>query len=144
MMSGSSMHWMIRIVPPQAGQVSMSIPQTRFTRCAQVIVARRSAGVRSSGSALVAHPPPLPRLAGVARARYLFPGANTACVVPSRQGIFACLDVAFRRQRQALFREGRPANIPTQPLELLALIRPRSHTGVQGESRHLTDHFVRG
>jgi hypothetical protein len=36
---------MIRTAPPQAGQVSMSMPKTRFRRCAQVIAARRSAGV---------------------------------------------------------------------------------------------------
>jgi hypothetical protein len=29
------MHAMIRIAPPQAEQVSMSIPNTRFRRCAQ-------------------------------------------------------------------------------------------------------------
>ena len=68
MTSGSSMHAMIRIAPPQAGQVSMSIPKTRLRRCAQVIAARRSDGVRSSGSAVVACRPPLPRLAGVSRA----------------------------------------------------------------------------
>lgn len=106
---------MIRIAPPQAGQVSMSIPNTRFRRCAQVIAARRSAGVRSSGSAVVAYRPPLPRLAGVTRARCLLLGANTpwkrvrltrgfgtkaasramkssgskmTCVVPSRYGVF--------------------------------------------------------
>jgi len=77
MTSGSSMHAMIRIAPPQAGQVSMSIPKTRLRRCAQVIAARRSAGVRSSGSAVVACRPPLPRLAGVTRARCLLLGANT-------------------------------------------------------------------
>lgn len=40
MTSGSSMPAMIRIAPPQAGQVPMSIPNTRLRRCAQVIVAR--------------------------------------------------------------------------------------------------------
>ncbi len=77
MTSVSSMHAMIRIAPPQAGQVSMSIPNTRLRRCAQVmpdkaglsIAACRSAGVDSSGFAGVAGRPPLPRLAGVTRAR---------------------------------------------------------------------------
>jgi hypothetical protein len=32
---------MIRTAPPQAGQVSMSMPKTRFRRCAQVVAARR-------------------------------------------------------------------------------------------------------
>jgi hypothetical protein len=54
----------------------MSIPNTRLRRCAQVIAARRSAGVRSFGSAVVACRPPLPRLAGVTRARYLLLGAK--------------------------------------------------------------------
>ena len=35
--AGSSMQAMIRSAPPQAGQVSMSMPKTRFSRCAQVI-----------------------------------------------------------------------------------------------------------
>jgi len=30
-----------RTAPPQAGQVSMSIPKTRFRRCAHVMEARR-------------------------------------------------------------------------------------------------------
>ena len=77
MMAGSSMHAMMRTAPPQAEQVSMSIPKTRLSRCAQVIAARRSAGVGSSGSAALASRPPLPRLAGVTRARYLLLGANT-------------------------------------------------------------------
>jgi hypothetical protein len=107
---------MIRIAPPQAGQVSMSIPNTRFSRCAQLIAARRSAGVRASGSAVVACRPPLPRLAGVTCARCLLLGEKTpwkrvrltrglgtraasramkssgskmTCVVPSRYGVFS-------------------------------------------------------
>jgi len=44
MTSGSSMQAMIRTAPPQAAQVSMSMPNTRLRRCAQVIAARRSAG----------------------------------------------------------------------------------------------------
>ena len=54
MTSGSLMQAMIRITPPQAMQLSMSIPKTRFRRCAQVIAARRSAAVGSSGSAPLA------------------------------------------------------------------------------------------
>jgi hypothetical protein len=67
------MQAMIRIAPPQAAQISMSmsIPNTRLRRCAQVIAARLSAGVRSSGSAVVVCGPPFPRLPGVTRARYL-------------------------------------------------------------------------
>jgi hypothetical protein len=116
MTSASSMHAMIRTAPPQAAQVSMSIPNTRFKRCAQVIAARRSASVGSSGSAVLACWPPRPRLAGVTRARYLLLGAKTpwnrvrltrgfgtraasremkssgskmTCVVPSRYGVFS-------------------------------------------------------
>jgi hypothetical protein len=68
---------MIRTAPPQAGQVSMSMPKTCLRRCAQVIEARRSAGVASSPSPVAARWPPLPRLAGVTRARYLLFGAKT-------------------------------------------------------------------
>ncbi len=39
---------------PQAGQVSMSIPKTRFRRCAQLIEARRSPDVGSSLSPVAA------------------------------------------------------------------------------------------
>ena len=42
------MQAMIRTAPPHSRQVSMSIPKTRFRRCAQVIAARRSLGVGSS------------------------------------------------------------------------------------------------
>ncbi len=59
------MHAMIRTAPPQVGQVSTSMPRTRFRRCAQVIAARRSAGVGSSGPSVVQCRPPLPRLARV-------------------------------------------------------------------------------
>ena len=82
----------------------------------RLIAARRSAGVRSSGSAIVVCGPPFPRLPGVTRARYLLFGANTpwnrvrltrgfgtsaasraiksrgskmTCVVPSRYGLFS-------------------------------------------------------
>jgi hypothetical protein len=53
-------------------------------------------------------------------------------------------DVAVPDQRQALFRDGRPADVATQPLELLALIRPRSHTGVQREPCDLADLVIEG
>lgn len=49
----------------RAGQVSMSIPRTRMRRGAQLIAARRSADLDSSGSAVAARSPPLPRFAGV-------------------------------------------------------------------------------
>ncbi len=42
-------------------------------------------------------------------------------------------DVAVRREQQALLRNGRAADVATQPLELLALVHPRRHTGVQRE-----------
>ena len=34
----------MRIAPPHTEQVSMSMPNTRFRRCAQVIAARRAVG----------------------------------------------------------------------------------------------------
>lgn len=57
--------------------LSMSMPKTRSRHCAQVIEARRSAGVGFAESSLVPCLPPLPRSAGVARARCLLFGANT-------------------------------------------------------------------
>ena len=53
-------------------------------------------------------------------------------------------DVAVRRQLQALFRDRRSADVPTQPLELLALICPRRDTGVQRESGDLPDPVIEG
>ena len=75
--TGSTMQAMIRTSSPQARRVSMSIVKTRFRRCAQVIEARHSAGVGSSGSSVAARRPPLPRFAGVTRTRCLLFGANT-------------------------------------------------------------------
>ena len=63
--------------PPQALQVAMSILKTRLSRCAQVIDARRSAGVGGSSATLAWLP--LPRFAGVTNARCRPLGANTPC-----------------------------------------------------------------
>ena len=71
--AGSSIQATILTGPPQALQVSMS--KTRFWRCAQVIDARRSAGVCGSSAPMAFLP--LPRLAGVTKARCLLFGANT-------------------------------------------------------------------
>ncbi len=89
-------------------------------------------------------------------------GSKMTCVVPSRYGVFSWVapahpyardtceslhivtDVAVRRERQALSRDGRPADVATQPLELLALIRSRRHAGVQGESGDLTNPVIEG
>ena len=114
--TGSSMQAMILTAPPQARQVSMSMLNTRFRRCAQVIDARRSLGVFSCPSAHALGLLPLPRFAGVTRARCLLLGANTpwkrvrltlglgtraasramkssgskmTCVVPSRYGVLS-------------------------------------------------------
>jgi hypothetical protein len=51
--------------------------KTRFRRCAQVIEARRSAGVCSCVSSTALALLPLPRFAGVTHARCLLFGANT-------------------------------------------------------------------
>ena len=67
---------MIRTVLPQASQVSMSISKTRLRRCAQLMAARRCPGVLPSGLARRLGLP-LPRCAGVTRARHLLFGANT-------------------------------------------------------------------
>ena len=67
----------ILTIPPQASQISMSMLNTRFKRCAQVMAARRSAGVVSSGTSDAPALLPLPRLAGVTCARCALLGANT-------------------------------------------------------------------
>jgi hypothetical protein len=54
----------MRIAPPHTAQVSMSMPNTRLRRCAQVIAARRSAGVLSSARLA---PQPRPALVACAR-----------------------------------------------------------------------------
>ena len=77
------MQAMMRIAPPHTEQVSMSMPNTRLRRCAQVIAARRSAGVRSSVSAAAWALPPLPRRAFVTCARWALFGANT----PWKRGV---------------------------------------------------------
>jgi hypothetical protein len=67
------MQAMMRIAPPHTEQVSISILNTRFRRCAQVIEAQRSAGVLSSGRLA---PRPRPDFVTCARWWALF-GANT-------------------------------------------------------------------
>lgn len=51
--TGPSIQAMMRIAPPQAAQVSMSILNTRLGRCARVIEAWRSAGHRDDADALL-------------------------------------------------------------------------------------------
>jgi len=46
-------------------------------------------------------------------------------------------DVAISGERQALFRNRRPADVPAQPFELLAFIRPGRHARVQREPGYL-------
>jgi len=75
--TGSSMQAMILTAAPQARQVSMSMPNTRFRRCAHVIETRRSPGVGCGGSPVEQCWLHLPRFAGVTRARYRLLGANT-------------------------------------------------------------------
>ncbi len=50
MIPRSSMQAMTLTVPPHSRQVSMSILNTRFSRCAQVMADRRPAGVWSCAS----------------------------------------------------------------------------------------------
>jgi hypothetical protein len=58
-------------LPPHCSQVSISIPNTRFSRCAQLMARCRSAGVRRS--VVMA----LPRPFGVTSARQRLCSANT-------------------------------------------------------------------
>ena len=73
------MQVMIRIGPWQAGQVSMSMPNSRSGRCARVIKVWRSAGP-SSTKAVVDYSPPLPRLG-----RAPLPGVGREYAVEARE-----------------------------------------------------------
>jgi len=76
MTSGCSMLAMILSVPPQHWHVSISMPNTRFNRRAQLIATCRGVGgwAGSSGDGFAA---PMPRRAGVTAARSRLCGANT-------------------------------------------------------------------
>ena len=87
--TGSSMQAITLTAPPRSRQVSMSILKTRFRRCAQLIEARRSAGVRSCGSSTALGLLPLPRFAGVTDARCLLFGANTPWNLESWRQVFS-------------------------------------------------------
>ena len=67
MTSGSSIHAMMRTAPPHAGQISISIPNTRFSRCAHVIEACPSAGVGASAGDSSSLPLPCPPRITLAR-----------------------------------------------------------------------------
>ena len=74
--TGSSIQAITFMAPPHSLQVSMSIWNTRLSRCAHFIDARRPAGVGGSSDTLT-FLLPLPLMAGVTRARCLLLGANT-------------------------------------------------------------------
>jgi hypothetical protein len=78
MTAGSSMAATIRTFPWQRSHCDTSIPNTRLSRCAQVIPRRRAAGV--SGSSLAPRLgrwiPPRPRWPGVTSPRCALLGAN--------------------------------------------------------------------
>jgi hypothetical protein len=59
--SGSSMQAITLAAPPQARQVFTSMLNTRLSRCAQLMAAWRSVGVRSCGSLAVVDLQPVPR-----------------------------------------------------------------------------------
>jgi hypothetical protein len=144
MTAASSMQAMIFTAPPHSRQVSMSIspeaptfgehplktsPPGAYFWCAQLIDARRSAGVCSSPASVAFGLFPLPRLAGVTNARCWLFGANTpwkrvrltrglgtraasraiksngskmTCVVPSRYGVLSWDGrISLRRYRQS-------------------------------------------
>jgi hypothetical protein len=78
---------LMRIVPPQAVQVSTSMPNTRFRRCAQRIAAWRSLRIRTSAFADSALPSARPALVTNARCARL--GTNTTWVVPLLYGVLS-------------------------------------------------------
>lgn len=58
----------------------MSMPNTRFGRCARGIAVRRSVGVGASAAHPEKRRPPPPGSAGVTRARYRLFGVNTSWI----------------------------------------------------------------
>jgi hypothetical protein len=74
MSSGSSMFAITRSRPWQRPQVSISIANTRFRRCAQLIAT--CFGTAGASASCLAPFPPAPRTAGVIAARKRLCGAN--------------------------------------------------------------------
>ncbi len=171
MTSGSSMQAMLLTWRTQVLLVSMSILNTRFRRWAEVMTARRSAGVGPSVASGVIVLLPSPRLTGVNRARCSLLGASTpwnrvkltlglgtnaASRADEAQGLKNSVlgaiavrrlelvtNVAIGRERQALFRHRSPGDVAAQTFQLLAFIRPGRDPRMQRKSRHLA-HCVIG
>jgi hypothetical protein len=70
---------MSRSVPPQRAQASISMPNTRFSRCAQLIATCRGGG-GSAGSTRGCFAASRPRRAGATAARSRLWGANNAVI----------------------------------------------------------------
>ncbi len=150
MTSGSSMQAMTRSVPPHFGQVSMSMANTRFSRCIHVMGAGDGPGFACSGSRLGtircrclqfgANTPwkrvrlSLGRGTSAARRAIKSSGSSTTCVVPSRQG---CLKRTMTCPRS--FIESRSlamaGNVAAELFEPVALVGFAAGCGVQGKPR---------
>ncbi len=70
MSCGSSMLAMIFSSPPQRAQYSISTPNTRFSRLAQLIATCRGVDALVGSAPDTGGAPPWPRCAGVTAARY--------------------------------------------------------------------------
>ena len=77
MTAGSSMLAMILSVPPQRAQVSISTPNTRFSRRAQLSATCRGSGLAGSQDGACSFGAPIPLRAGVTTPRSRLCGAKT-------------------------------------------------------------------
>jgi len=77
MSAGSSMLAITVSLPPQRQQRSISIANTRFSLCIQVIAVCLATGRSGGGSLAALSRAPLPRPAGVIAARHALAAANT-------------------------------------------------------------------
>ena len=127
---GSSILAIILTLPLHCSQVSISLPNTRASCCAQLIARCRSASVLRSVTVGI------PRPAGVTSARQRLWGANTRWVVPYRYGVFSVsrtwpwavresrpVAIAgwamYRHSRSTFFLSSAPAGFSRRHLEVL-------------------------
>ena len=59
-----------------------------------------------------------------------------------RRPIYFEAEITIRGERQALFRNCRPAYVAARPFELLAFTRPGHHAGVQRKFGYPTDPVI--
>ena len=172
MTCGSSMQAMIRTAPPQAAQVWMSMPNTRlrlcprhrrtafdrrrrlFSVCLRGVLSASATPRRGDPRAIAAvgrkHPVEASEVDPRLRHQGCQPGDKIQrleddvrrAVPVGRLELVA--DIAVRRERQAPFRDGRAADVATQPLKLVPLVRLCRDPGVERKACHLAGPALEG